>query len=45
MAWTVTPQESEKAGHQTAIKITEAVFDSEVDPSYFSKRALKRFSR
>ncbi|MCI5160967.1 MAG: outer membrane lipoprotein-sorting protein [Candidatus Electrothrix sp. AX5] len=45
MAWTVTPQESEKTGHQTAIKITEAVFDSEVDPSYFSKRALKRFSR
>lgn len=45
MAWTVTPQESEKAGHETAITITEAVFDSEVEPSYFSKRALKRFSK
>jgi hypothetical protein len=43
MAWTVTPQESEKTGHETLIKITEAVFDSEVDPSYFTKRALKRY--
>jgi outer membrane lipoprotein-sorting protein len=43
MAWTVIPQESEKAGHETAIKITEAVFDSEMDPSYFTKRALKRY--
>ena len=45
MAWTVIPQEPDKAGHETAIKITEAVFDSEVDSAYFSKRALKRFSR
>ncbi|RWX49284.1 Outer membrane lipoprotein-sorting protein [Candidatus Electrothrix marina] len=43
MAWTVIPHEPEKAGHETAIKITEAVFDSEVDPSYFTKRALKRY--
>ncbi|MCI5222642.1 MAG: outer membrane lipoprotein-sorting protein [Candidatus Electrothrix sp. AR4] len=41
--WTVTPMEPEKSGHQTVIQVSEAIFDSEVDPSYFTKRALKRY--
>ncbi|XCN72583.1 MAG: outer membrane lipoprotein-sorting protein [Candidatus Electrothrix aestuarii] len=44
-SWTVIPQEPEKAGHETVVKITETVFDKEVDPAYFTKRALKRFSK
>jgi hypothetical protein len=40
--WKVTPMEPEKFGHETVIQVSEAVFDSEVDASYFTKRALKR---
>ena len=42
--WVMVPKEPEKAGHQTVMEIAEAVFDSEVDDAYFSKRALKRYS-
>ncbi len=43
--WLMRPQAPEKAGHQTEIIIDHAVFDGEIDGAYFSKRALKRFSR
>ena len=42
--WVMTPRDEEKAGNQTIIEISEAVFDVEIDEEYFSKRALKRFS-
>lgn len=41
--WKVTPMEPEKSSHETVIQVSEAVFDSEVDASYFTKRALKRY--
>ena len=43
--WLVEPKTEEKAGHKTIILVDEAVFDEQVDESYFTKRALKRFSR
>ncbi len=39
------PKEPEKAGNTTIIEISNAAFDIEVDRSYFTKRALKRYSR
>ncbi len=43
--WLMLPREAAKRGHETHITISNAVFDEEVSRSYFSKRALKRFSR
>ncbi|THB77609.1 MAG: outer membrane lipoprotein-sorting protein [Desulfobulbaceae bacterium] len=43
--WVMTPQEEEKAGHETKMEISNAVFDEPVAESYFTKRALKRYSR
>lgn len=43
--WTMDPQTEEKQGHQTVVDITEALFDEDIDNAYFTKRALKRFSR
>ncbi len=43
--WLMLPKEAHKAGHQTNIEIANAVFDAEVSESYFSKRALKRYSK
>ncbi len=43
--WVMLPQAPEKAGHRTEVIIDHAVFDEEIDEAYFSKRALKRFSR
>ncbi len=43
--WVMTPKTEEKKGHETRISVSSAIFDSAVDESYFSKRALKRFSR
>lgn len=43
--WTVTPKDEDKKGHSTTIHITRAQFDQEIDSKYFTKRALKRFSR
>lgn len=42
--WVMDPKEPEKEGHQTVIEVVEAVFDEEVSESYFTKRALKRYS-
>jgi len=41
--WQVRP--FNKKGHMTTIRILNAEYDSEIDPAYFSKSALKRFSR
>jgi len=42
--WIMDPKEPEKEGHQTIIEIADAVFDKKVSESYFTKRALKRYS-
>jgi len=43
--WLMLPKEPEKAGNETIIEISNAVFDEEVSESYFTKRALKRYSK
>ncbi len=43
--WIMTPRTADKKGHETRIVVSSAVFDAVVDEAYFSKRALKRFSR
>lgn len=43
--WVMTPKSEEKKGHETRIVVSSAIFDGKVDESYFSKRALKRYSR
>ncbi len=42
--WVMDPKEPEKEGHQTIILVADAVFDEKVSGSYFTKRALKRYS-
>lgn len=43
--WVIDPKTEDKAGHQTVMEVDNAVFDKEIDENYFTKRALKRFSR
>ena len=43
--WVMTPQSADKKGHETSIIVSSALFDTELDEQYFSKRALKRFSK
>ncbi len=43
--WVMNPETEDKAGHQTMVLIEDAVFDREISNSYFTKRALKRYSR
>ncbi len=43
--WELVPVTEDKKGHKTLITIEDAVFDKDISPSYFSKRALKRYSR
>ena len=43
--WLMLPKEAEKAGNETIIEISNAVFDTEVSESYFTKRALERYSQ
>lgn len=43
--WTMVPQGEMKKGHQTIVTIKEAAFDGQIGDHYFTKRALKRFSR
>ena len=45
VSWTMVPKETEKADHKTVITISRAVFDAKVNKAYFTKRALKRFSK
>ncbi len=42
--WIMEPKEPEKEGHRTLIRISDPVFDDLVSESYFTKRALKRYS-
>jgi len=44
-SWIMEPRLEEKQGQKTIIEIDEAVFDGPIDPEYFTKRALKRFSK
>ncbi len=41
--WQVKP--FNKPGHLTTLHVKEASYDKPIDPAYFSKSALKRFSR
>ena len=43
--WLMQPRAPEKVGNETRIEISGAVFDGEVSKSYFTKRALERYSR
>ena len=42
--WLMLPQEPEKIGKETIMEISDAVFDEDISESYFTKRALKRYS-
>ncbi|MEA3547678.1 MAG: outer membrane lipoprotein-sorting protein [Thermodesulfobacteriota bacterium] len=42
--WLMQPLDERKAGHQTIVEISDALFDREISESYFTKRALKRYS-
>ncbi len=44
-SWVMEPRNQDKSGHLTLIEINEAVFDREIGPQYFTKRALKKFSK
>jgi outer membrane lipoprotein-sorting protein len=43
--WLMHPMEPGKEGNETSIEISNAVFDTDVSESYFTKRALERYSR
>lgn len=43
--WTMKPLTKDKSDHRTYVIIDEATFDIDIDEVYFSKNALKRFSR
>jgi len=43
--WSMMPVEPEKSGHKTLIKISRATFDTEINEAYFTRQALKRFSK
>ena len=42
--WLMLPQEPEKIGKETIMEISDAIFDKDISESYFTKRALKRYS-
>jgi hypothetical protein len=39
------PKTGDKIGHQTVFRVESAVFDQDISEQYFTKRALKRFSK
>lgn len=43
--WIMLPKETDKVGHQTTVQISNLIVDSDIDPAYFTKRALKQFSQ
>ncbi len=43
--WEMIPKTEDKKDHKTIIIIENAEFDVNIDPSYFTKRALKRYSK
>lgn len=44
-SWLMTPFHPDKKGHSTAVEISYGLFDTDIKASYFTKQALKRFSR
>ncbi|WP_163339610.1 outer membrane lipoprotein-sorting protein [Desulfopila sp. IMCC35008] len=44
-AWLMTPLDPDKKDHRTSVKIDYALFNSDLNPNYFTKQALKRYSR
>lgn len=42
--WEMIPKTQDKIGHKTIMTINKAIFDEEIDKSYFTKNALKRYS-
>ncbi len=42
--WEMLPQMADKKDHKTIIIVEEAEFDKDIEASYFSKRALKRYA-
>lgn len=43
--WEMTPKTEEKAGHKTILVVEELIFNEEIKSSYFTKMALKRYSK
>lgn len=43
--WEVLPLTQEKKGHKTIMSVQNVIFDEEIKKSYFTKRALKRYSK
>lgn len=43
--WVMLPKEQHKSDHQTTVEIANLEIDGEIDPAYFTKRALKQFSQ
>jgi hypothetical protein len=43
--WEMLPKTEDKKDHKTIVIVDEAEFDKELDSSYFTKRALKRYSK
>lgn len=43
--WEMTPKDEDKKGNKTIIKVNKAIFDEDVDSGYFTKQALKRYSK
>ena len=43
--WEMIPKLKEKKGHKTTLIVEELVFNEKIKSSYFTKRALKRYSK
>jgi outer membrane lipoprotein-sorting protein len=43
--WLMQPLDPDKKGHQTKVEIDYALFNTDITPGYFTKQALKRYSR
>ncbi|MEA3352740.1 MAG: outer membrane lipoprotein-sorting protein [Campylobacterota bacterium] len=43
--WEMIPKTEDKKGHKTTISVKEANFNIDIKESYFTKRALKRYSK
>lgn len=43
--WEMIPQTEDKKGRKTIMTVDSAIFDKEIKSSYFTKRALKRYSK
>jgi outer membrane lipoprotein-sorting protein len=43
--WEMLPKTKDKKDHKTIVIVDEAEFNKQIDASYFTKRALKRYSK